>query len=361
MRWGILAMYRRWSNIHRLMSTNELSPEQIATAVSQAEDLAREGRYEEAGDCAIAILPEITTDSIPIDLERNRLKLRIYHVLHACPGMEFVDTDHEEMSYLLGKIFGDQKKLFSPSEIVRAHILSQVCNSSTDPKEKAQHERREFEALEAAQKVLETEKESPYEKALAHFLICMLTPDEAQEEDHFRQFFALRKEERPMFATVNICCNVLASTHLHTGLHYLDRAIKEFHDVPQDYTRLLCTKVHTRVMELVREPDSKIRGRWYQDHEEELHGLVAEIFMNPDSSARTMILTHLSLCHYALAHQEFTSAKLHIGVAEVIAREQDPRLLQNIVYYRDMLSQREEEEENEEDGDWWKHGGEAPV
>src|SRR3989344_8762550 len=93
MPWEILAILRQWSNICHLMGTHNLSSEQIATAVSQAEDLAREGRYEEAGQCAIATLPEITTGIVPIDIERSRLKLRIYHVLHVCPGMEFVDAE----------------------------------------------------------------------------------------------------------------------------------------------------------------------------------------------------------------------------------------------------------------------------
>ena len=347
------------------MGTHNLSSEQIATAVSQAEDLAREGRYEEAGQCAIATLPEITTGIVPIDIERSRLKLRIYHVLHVCPGMEFVDADHEEMSYIIEEVLGNNKKNFSPSELVRAYLLSQMCESSADPREKAQQEKREFDALEAAQKVLEAEENSSYEKALAHFLVCFVTPDNDQAEDHLRQLFAIHHEGRPLMTTVGSCTGVHPTVHIKTGFRFLDRAIKEARDVPQYYTKLLRAKIHSLILQLGDELDPDARSRWYHDHEEEFYALATELLMHPDSSLRTRALTHLSLCIYALMYKEHASAELHLGIAATIAQQsQDQELIHRVAEHREMLYRQEEEEENEdeeEDDDWWKHGGEAPV
>lgn len=345
------------------MSTNELSPEQIATAVSQAEDLAQEGRYEEASECAIATLPEITMDNMPVALERNRIKLRIFHVLNLCPHVQFFPPEREEVMRVTEEIMGESEK-FEPIEIVKAHVAYCTVLYLEDFRQKIKRERREFDALQAAYAVLNKTESTEADRALAHFLICKITLENDELEKNLRDLFAIRTKNRPFFVTADACTTVPSHIHLQTNMRYLNMALDEMTDMSPHRARLLLKKVQVLIQKVIAATADEEVCRWHDEHGEEFHALSAELLSDRKVPIHIRALLLMSLAWYGVACREEEMAFLQMNIASAMARENgDEELAKIVAEHRAFLEEEmEESTDDEEDGEsWWKKGRNPPF
>ncbi len=318
-----------------------------------------EKRYDDVRVIGEELLPLI------VDEDRS-VRLRVYHLLQRCPGVELPETHRWNARVVAEDVMADRTG--TPEERIRAqmlHMLLGVFPVGGSPPEGSDvvpsrrwlsQELRELYADEATTEVLGRGFTGDRElRRDAHIVRCCTCPDRQSVAAHLEVLLADGEET----AIVQGCCGASEEFHQETGCQFLDRALTIVTG-ERAVARLLEYKLSV-LLALYMRSGGREDTKENEERYEALYGDFVATMARLELCGGAPLERahgHLYLAILAEWHGEDALAEIHCDMAKALAEQLQNSSFQEVVTHcrewllseeKDGVMRGEEEEEEQEE------------